>query len=273
MWREGCALLGEDDAVAHHQPRLSEGMEIGQGVAGDDQEIGDPARLDGAQLLLQAADVGGMAGGGDHDLHGAVVLAALGAARAGVDVKGGACYNGPMTKQDSSMPHPPTPPHGRRIDSDPYFTLMADADGVGFVHCGDSVLVVPLTDDGGVLLAVERSPAFDREVLVLVGGSVEPGEPLEETANRELQEELGWRAGRLDYLGELHPFKYLTARQFVFLARDLVPGKLPGDEQHPVRARRIAPDQVVEMCRSGELRDAAAIAALLLAQRVLAEGG
>ena len=121
-------------------------------------------------------------------------------------------------------------PHGQRISSDPYFTLMADSDGVGFVHCDDGVLVVPLTDDGHVLLAVERSPAFGREVLGLVGGEVESGEPLEETANRELQEELGWRAERIDFLGELHPFKYLSSRQFAFLARDLVPSKLEGDE-------------------------------------------
>ena len=81
--------------------------------------------------------------------------------------------------------------HGTPIDNDPYFTLMADQYGDGFVLCGDGVLVVPLTDDGHVLMAIERSPAFDAEVLVLVGGEVEEGEPLEETANRELQEELG----------------------------------------------------------------------------------
>jgi hypothetical protein len=75
-------------------------------------------------------------------------------------------------------------PNGHPIDRDPYFSLMADADGVGFVHCSDGVLVVPVTADGQVLLAVERSPAFDREVLGLVSGSVVAGESLEETANR-----------------------------------------------------------------------------------------
>jgi ADP-ribose pyrophosphatase YjhB (NUDIX family) len=72
-----------------------------------------------------------------------------------------------------------------------------------------------------VRLAVERSVAFDREVLVRAGGTVEPGEPLQQSADRELQEELGWRASQLVFLGELHPFKYLTSRQFVFLARGL----------------------------------------------------
>jgi len=167
------------------------------------------------------------------------------------------------------MDYRPTKPHGQEISSDPYLTLMADSDGVGFIHCDDGVLVVPLTGDGEVLMAVERSPAFDREVLRLVGGEVEEKEPLAATANRELQEELGWRAERLDYLGELHPWKYLTSRQFVFLARDLVPNKLEGDELYPLGTRKVLLDGFVDLCAAGELLDAAAIAALCLAQHFL----
>ena len=160
-------------------------------------------------------------------------------------------------------------PPGRTSSSDPYFTLMADSDGVGYIHCRDGVLVVPLTDDGHVLMAVERSPAFGREVVGLVGGEVETGEPLEETANRELQEELGWRAERIDFLGELHPFKYLSSRQYAFLARDLVPSKLEGDEVYPVGTRKVALAGFMDLCDAGELHDANAIAALCLAQRFL----
>ena len=88
------------------------------------------------------------------------------------------------------MDYRPSKPHGQAIGRDRHFTLLADNDGVGFVHCDDGVLVVPLDDGGNVLLALERSVAFDREVLVLAGGTVEPGEPLQQTANRELQENL-----------------------------------------------------------------------------------
>jgi ADP-ribose diphosphatase len=163
----------------------------------------------------------------------------------------------------------PRPPHGRPVQSDPYFTLMAGADGVGFIHCGDAVAVVPLTDEGDALLAVEYSPAFGREILTLVSGSVESGESLEETANRELQEELGYRAGRLDFLGELHPFKYLTARVFVFLARGLIPNKLTGDEAHAITERRVTLKNLEGLCEAGELQDASAIAGLCLARAFL----
>ena len=164
------------------------------------------------------------------------------------------------------MQYTPRPPQGQPVQSDPYFTLMADADGVGFIHCGDAVVVVPLTASGDVLLAVERSPAMDREILTLVSGSIEAGESLEEAANRELQEELGWRAGRLDFLGELHPFKYLTTRQFVFLARDLTLSKLAGDETHAITQRRVSLNDFTDLCQAGELQDASAIAALCLAR-------
>jgi ADP-ribose diphosphatase len=167
------------------------------------------------------------------------------------------------------MKYRPCLSHGQRVDGDPYFTLMTDQYGDGFVHCGDGVLVVPLTDDGCVLMAMERSPAFDREVLGLVGGEVEEGELLEQTANRELQEELGWRAERIDFLGEIHPFKYLASRHFVFLARGLMPSKLRGDEKHPINERKIKLDGLFKLCMSGELQDAPSIAALCMAQEYL----
>ena len=87
-----------------------------------------------------------------------------------------------------------------------WFSIRAGAAGDEYVaSTGDEVLVVPLTDAGEVLLAVEPSPAFGVAVRVLPGGQVEPGLALAEVANKELQEEIGYRAGRLDFLGEQWP--------------------------------------------------------------------
>jgi len=167
----------------------------------------------------------------------------------------------------------PSKPHGRIIRSDPYLVLRADEDGVGFVQCGDGVLVVPVDEDGNVLLAVERSAALNREALVLAGGMVEPDEPLEVTADRELQEELGWHADELIYLGELHPFKYLASRQFVFLARGLTPRRRAGDERYPIEVRDVSLASFTSLCAAGELHDAPTIAALCLAQKFLGADG
>jgi ADP-ribose diphosphatase len=205
-----------------------------------------------------------------QDPLGRAILETL--AREGPEAVRAAYFQGPGPAHEGQRP-PATyerrEPHGHEIDADPYFTLMADADGVGFVHCGDGVLVVPVTADGEVLLAVERSAAFAEEALGLVAGEVEPGEPLEETANRELQEELGWRAERIDFLGELRPFKYLTSRQFAFLARDLSPARLEGNEIYPVGTRKVPLDAFPDLVAAGELHDALAIAALSLARDFL----
>lgn len=171
------------------------------------------------------------------------------------------------------MEYKPIETQGHEISDDPYFRLMADDDGVGYVQVGDGVLVVPLTPQEEVLMVMERAPAFNDETLTLAGGEVEQGESLEQCANRELQEELGWRAERLDFVAELRPFsKYMTSRQFVFVGRELVPSKLEGDESHPVRPRSVALGAFHELCFSGELRDATAIAALYLVRSFLGKG-
>ena len=70
-------------------------------------------------------------------------------------------------------------------------------------------------------------------------------------------------------MGELHPFKYLTSRQFVFLARDLSPSKLERDEVYPVGIRAVPLGNFIDLVERGDLQDATAIAALFLAQRFL----
>lgn len=152
-----------------------------------------------------------------------------------------------------------------------YFSILTDADGIEFVRSGDEVLVVPLTAQGEVVLTIEPAPAFDGEqVLVLPGGETEPDEPHAETANRELQEEIGFKAGRLDFLGELRPFaKYLTVRSFVYLARDLSAGRLAGDENYEIGVEHVPLFDFESLIIAGRLRDARTIAALYLARSFL----
>ncbi len=117
-------------------------------------------------------------------------------------------------------------------DDPDYIQVKSDAQGEQYIHSGDEVRVVPLTASGDVILSIEPSPAFGEGVLIVGGGQVEPGEAYAITANRELQEELGYKANRLDFLGELRPWaKYVSTRSFVYLGRDLVESKLQGDEK------------------------------------------
>ena len=151
-----------------------------------------------------------------------------------------------------------------------YFSIRVDANGVEFVHTGDEVLAVPLTEERGVIMTLEPSAALSELTLILPGGETEAGEPHAETANRELQEEIGYRAGRLDFLGELRPYsKYLTVRSFVYLARDLMPARLKGDEGYEIRMERVPLAEFERLIAAGRLFDARVIAALYMAQSFL----
>lgn len=152
-----------------------------------------------------------------------------------------------------------------------WFSICVNPAGQEFlVSTGDEVLVVPLTGEGDVLLAVEPSPAFGTTVRVLPGGQVEPELSLADLANKELQEEIGYRASQLDYLGELWPWaKYLAVRSHLFLARELMPSRLIGDEGYEIGIERMPLAQLETWIADGLLRDGRAIAGLFLARTFL----
>jgi ADP-ribose diphosphatase len=153
-----------------------------------------------------------------------------------------------------------------------YFEIAEDSAGDEYVICSDEVLMIPLTTEGDILFIREPAPAFGREQpLLLPGGTVEENEAPEVTANRELQEEIGYRAAQLEQLAALRPWsKYLRVTSHIYLARDLTPAKLDGDEGYEigVEARPLA--TLDALIASGELRDARVIAALFLARDYLA---
>ncbi|HSB34083.1 MAG TPA: NUDIX hydrolase [Nitrospirota bacterium] len=70
------------------------------------------------------------------------------------------------------------------------------------VGIGGIVVMVAVTPTGNVILEKQFRPPVGREVLELPAGLVEPGESMEVAAKRELIEETGWSAGRLEFLAE-----------------------------------------------------------------------
>lgn len=153
---------------------------------------------------------------------------------------------------------------------DHYFSIIGNTRKSLYIRTPDGTMCVPLTDSGMVIFIVEPSEAFGQDVLLLPGGGIDPGESYDECANRELQEEIGYKSQRLDYLGELHPWeKYLTLRAQIFLARDLVPSRLHGDEIYSISTYLAPLDDFERMIADGRLRDSTVIAALYMARQFL----
>jgi ADP-ribose pyrophosphatase len=144
------------------------------------------------------------------------------------------------------------------------------------VHHPGAVSVVPLHDDGTVTLVRQyRAPLDDLLFEIPAGKRDVADEPPEVTAHREMEEEVGLRAGRLDLLCEfLNSPGFSDELSFVYLGRDLreVPHARDGVEEQAMTMERIALDEVPALIEAGELRDAKSIIGLLLARERLARG-
>ncbi len=129
-----------------------------------------------------------------------------------------------------------------------------------------SVVMVPVDQDGGIWLVRQYRHAVGREILELPAGTLEPGEDPAACAGRELREEIGMAAGRIVRIGGffLAP-GYATEFMHVFLARDLRPDRLPGDEDEILRPEKFSLAELRQMLEEGNLEDAKTVAALAIA--------
>jgi ADP-ribose diphosphatase len=162
----------------------------------------------------------------------------------------------------------------RLVHQHKWTLIREDKHGTPFFDMtpADGTMVVALTAAGDIVLQTEFSPAYDRFVYYLPGGAIDPGESAAESANRELQEEAGFKAARLDYLGAFYPFmKYMRGCFQVFLARDLTPSKLQGDETTEISVKPIPFADFEQLIADGRLQDSSVITALFMARSFLAK--
>ncbi len=141
------------------------------------------------------------------------------------------------------------------------------------VHHPGAVSVVPLTDDDDVILVRQYRAPLDRELLEIPAGKRDVAdEPIELTAHRELVEEIGMRAGRLELLAEFHnSVGFCDEQSFVFLATELeaTATDLQGIEEQHMTIERVALDDVFALIAAGEITDAKTVIGLTLTLRAL----
>ena len=131
-----------------------------------------------------------------------------------------------------------------------------------------AVVIVAVTGEGEVVVIRNRRVAVGSEVVELPAGTRESGEDPAVTASRELLEETGYRAGRVEALGRFWTTPGLTDElMLAYVASDLefVGQRLESGER--ITAELVAAGRVWEMVDCGELMDGKSIAALTLAQR------
>lgn len=133
-----------------------------------------------------------------------------------------------------------------------------------------AVMIVAMPDPEHVLLIREYAAGFEDYVLTLPKGLVDPGEDIVSAANRELMEECGFGAHRIEPLVELSLApNYMRHRMQVLLASDLYPRRLPGDEPEPLIVETHALDELPALLAREDFHEARAIAALYIARERL----
>jgi 8-oxo-dGTP pyrophosphatase MutT (NUDIX family) len=175
---------------------------------------------------------------------------------------------------------------GERVIHDGYLittveATFADPSGETFerdlVHHPGAVSVVPVVEDGTkVLLVRQYRAAVDQMLLEIPAGKRDvEGEAPDVTAARELEEEVGMRAGHLRKLVEFYNSPgFCDEHSFIYLATDLEPTESTahGVEEEHMTVETVALDDVPRLIDSGELVDAKSIIGLCLAREALARG-
>ena len=137
------------------------------------------------------------------------------------------------------------------------------------VHPG-AVMVVALQDDGQVVLERQYRYPVQRVMIEFPAGKLDPGETSLACAQRELQEETGYRARHWAFAGTLHPvISYSTEFIDIWFARGLRPGTRQLDHGEFLVVITATPAELVQWCRDGRVTDGKTLAGALWLQNVL----
>ncbi|MEK6410326.1 MAG: NUDIX hydrolase [Acidobacteriota bacterium] len=145
---------------------------------------------------------------------------------------------------------------------------MSEAKGeveIEIVHHNGGAGTLPVFEDGSVALVKQWRYPLGRYSLEIAAGRIEPGHTPEETAARELEEELGYRATELRKIGEFNVAPgYCEERLFVYLATGLEASEQHLDDDEEIEIVRMPFAEALARVQSGEIDDAKSIIAILL---------
>ena len=133
------------------------------------------------------------------------------------------------------------------------------------VHKGSAV-VIPVFDDGTVAMVRQYRHAAGKSLLEICAGTLNAGEDPREGAIRELEEEIGVQAAKVEKLTEFYVSPgFLTEKMHVYLATELTETQqnLEGDEILTVERHSFP--ELLDMIRRGEIEDAKSIVGIMLA--------
>jgi ADP-ribose pyrophosphatase len=132
-------------------------------------------------------------------------------------------------------------------------------------HRGSAV-IVPVFEDLTIAMVRQYRYAAEKFLLEIPAGTLDKDEPPEIAAARELEEEIGVKAGKIEKLTEFYVSPgFLTEKMFVYLMTDLEESKQNLEEDEILVVERLTFPEAFEKIRNGEIQDAKSMVGLILA--------
>lgn len=134
-----------------------------------------------------------------------------------------------------------------------------------YIHHDGAAAVVPVTEDGRILMVRQYRNALERYTLEIPAGKLDdPGEKGIVCASRELEEETGYRSENLEWMITLRTtVAFCNERIEIFAAHNLIPSKQNLDEDEYIDVKAYTLEELKEKIFTGEIEDSKTVAALL----------
>ena len=136
-------------------------------------------------------------------------------------------------------------------------------------HNGGAVIAALTEDKKLVMVRQYRKPA-DKVMLEVPAGKIDPGEKPLEAAVRELKEETGYTAEKVEFLTQFYPsVGYSEEVLYLYLCTGLIPGETNFDENEAIDIEEVELDRLFKMAMSGEIDDAKTLIAILMVKALV----
>ena len=136
-------------------------------------------------------------------------------------------------------------------------------------HNGGAVIAALTEDKKLVMVRQYRKPA-DKVMLEVPAGKIDPGEKPLDAAVRELKEETGYTAEKVEFLTQFYPsVGYSEEVLYLYLCTGLTPGETNFDENEAIDIEEVELDRLFKMAMSGEIDDAKTLIAILMVKALV----
>jgi ADP-ribose pyrophosphatase len=138
----------------------------------------------------------------------------------------------------------------------------------GVIELGQCVGIVPLLEDERVVLVRQYRYVQEDARWEIPTGGIKAGETRKEAAQRELQEEIGYRAEQFEWINSYYTSKSVCHETaHLYVGRGLSPSQLAPDETEFIEIQAFPFDEALRMVLDGEIMDSMSVIALLLVAR------